>query len=89
MIPNKTSDHVVNKYSFFIRSLFIWRWKTKNKILTHFVYKPADEPQGQARPTARKPVHIANIAGCKIQKIICETLRAEVRYQTKRPNKES
>ena len=86
MIPNKTSDHVVSKYSFFIRSLFIWRWKTKNKILTHSVYKPADEPHGQARPTARKPVHIANIAGCKI---ISETLRAEVRYQTKRPNKES
>ena len=86
MIPNKNSNHVVNKYSFFIRSLFIWRRKTKNKILTHFVYKPADEPQGQARPTARKPVHIANIAGCKI---ISETLRAEVRNQTKRPNKES
>lgn len=47
MIPNKNSNHVVNKYSFFIRSLFIWRWKTKNKILTHFVYKPADEPHGQ------------------------------------------
>ena len=86
MIPNKNSNHVVNKCSFFIRSLFIWRWKTKNKILTHFVYKPADEPHGQARPTARKPVQIANIAGCKI---ISETLRAEVRYQTKRPNKES
>lgn len=61
--------------------------KDKEQNFNTLCTQTGDEPHGQARPTAKKPVHnIANIAGCKI---ISETLRAEVRNQTKRPNKES